>query len=350
MDLDDVFSFSQLDPENYAGHIRETPDQIRKGWEIARNFKPSKSSNFKQVVLWEPAVLSPTLDMITSYLNLTGSRKVLTTSDSRLPLAINRESDLVIIFSLNENDRNFLSFLDNCRESDCYIIGITSNKCIFEIIREDRLQIIDISFIGPERAALGLAFALPLGLIYKVGLTHSPENDINSLVELLKKNQKIITLESPLIQNPAKRLAGQFFDRWVTIISSETMLPAAKWWKTQINLNAKAWAQVDRISDTCTITSNGILNPESLLNQMMAIFINSPCDRDWEKHYLDATRRLFMVEGVNTDFYQAFGNSLLENIWTAIQFGDYVSYYLAMAYGVDPTPIPSIDEINPIMD
>jgi glucose/mannose-6-phosphate isomerase len=181
-------------------------------------------------------------------------------------------------------------------------------------------------------------------------LIPSPEDDFSSIIELLKDNQRILDVENPITRNPAKRLAGQFFNRWVTIISSETMLPAAKWWKTQINLNAKAWAQVDRISDTWTNTANGILNPEDLLSQMMAVFINSPCDTTWEKHNLDTARRLFMVEGINTDFYLAFGNSLLENIWTTIQFGDYVSYYLAMAYGVDPTPVPGIDEINPIMD
>jgi hypothetical protein len=31
---------------------------------------------------------------------------------------------------------------------------------------------------------------------------------------------------------------------------------------------------------------------------------------------------------------------------TAIQYGDYVSYYLAMAYGVDPTPIPPIEMLK----
>jgi glucose/mannose-6-phosphate isomerase len=29
--------------------------------------------------------------------------------------------------------------------------------------------------------------------------------------------------------------------------------------------------------------------------------------------------------------------------WTLLHFGDYVAYYLAMAYGVDPTPVDAIE-------
>jgi glucose/mannose-6-phosphate isomerase len=31
---------------------------------------------------------------------------------------------------------------------------------------------------------------------------------------------------------------------------------------------------------------------------------------------------------------------------TALHYGDYVAYYLAMCYGVDPTPIPQIDYLK----
>jgi glucose/mannose-6-phosphate isomerase len=33
-------------------------------------------------------------------------------------------------------------------------------------------------------------------------------------------------------------------------------------------------------------------------------------------------------------------------MWNALLFGDYVAYYLAMAYGVDPTPVPKLVELK----
>jgi hypothetical protein len=33
-------------------------------------------------------------------------------------------------------------------------------------------------------------------------------------------------------------------------------------------------------------------------------------------------------------------------MWTMILFGDYVAYYLAMGYGVDPTPVEALEDFK----
>jgi hypothetical protein len=33
-------------------------------------------------------------------------------------------------------------------------------------------------------------------------------------------------------------------------------------------------------------------------------------------------------------------------MWTLILFGDYMAYYLAMGYGVDPTPVPVVADFK----
>ena len=60
----------------------------------------------------------------------------------------------------------------------------------------------------------------------------------------------------------------------------------------------------------------------------------------------DATKEILMLEGFNTDVYIAEGDTRLAQQWTTLHFGDYVSYYLAMAYEVDPSPVPAIEELK----
>ena len=48
-------------------------------------------------------------------------------------------------------------------------------------------------------------------------------------------------------------------------------------------------------------------------------------------------RQAFMLEGLNTDVIDARGESVIANLWTLVLFGDYMAYYLAMAYGSDPS-------------
>jgi glucose/mannose-6-phosphate isomerase len=54
------------------------------------------------------------------------------------------------------------------------------------------------------------------------------------------------------------------------------------------------------------------------------------------------TRQTFMIEGLNTDAYIAPGETSLAQMWTAIHFGDYMAYYLAIAYATDPTPVDAL--------
>jgi len=39
----------------------------------------------------------------------------------------------------------------------------------------------------------------------------------------------------------------------------------------------------------------------------------------------------------------------LAQMFSLLQFGDYVSYYLALAYGEDPTPIEILNELKRLL-
>ena len=90
----------------------------------------------------------------------------------------------------------------------------------------------------------------------------------------------------------------------------------------------------------CQSTLDGMYNPESQLTQMMTLFLKSPFDDSVSLAVSGKIRELFMVEGFNTDYYIPAGDTPLKAMWNAILFGTYVSYYLAIAYGIDPTSQP----------
>ena len=53
-----------------------------------------------------------------------------------------------------------------------------------------------------------------------------------------------------------------------------------------------------------------------------------------------------MLEGFNTDVIKAAGETRLAQQWTSLHYGDYTAYYLAMAYGIDPTPVEAIEDLK----
>ncbi len=203
---------------------------------------------------------------------------------------------------------------------------------------------------GPARTAIGFQFVLPLIVLNQLGLTAISETEINRIATLLKQIIQQNDINVPVVNNPAKRMAGQFLNRWVTLFGAGSMAFVAERWKSQMNENAKAWAQVEKIPDLCFSTMGGLNNPGSLLSQMMTFFLDSPVDHPTNQMISEEARRMFMVEGFNTDRYLAPGDTELECLWSAILFGDFVSYYLAMAYEVDPTPVPGVEEMQDLLN
>jgi len=129
--------------------------------------------------------------------------------------------------------------------------------------------------------------------------------------------------------------------RWVTIVASGLLSSVARRWKEQLNEIVKAGANFEVLPEADHNTIAGTMHPDEVLNpHTMTLFLRGSSDHPRNRLRSDLTRKAFMLEGMNTDFVDARGQTPLANMWTLILFGDYMAYYLAMGYGVDPTPIP----------
>jgi glucose/mannose-6-phosphate isomerase len=135
-------------------------------------------------------------------------------------------------------------------------------------------------------------------------------------------------------------------DRWPILFGAGVLGPVARRWRTQINELAKAPAQFEEIPEADHNVVAGTAGPESLIAKTMAVFLRAPADEPALTRRIEATRHVLMVEGYNTDSIDGVGESRLAQQWTCLHYGDYAAYYLAMAYGVDPTPIPAIEHLK----
>jgi glucose/mannose-6-phosphate isomerase len=94
----------------------------------------------------------------------------------------------------------------------------------------------------------------------------------------------------------------------------------------------------------------GLAFPENTLNaHSMTLFLEAPSDHPRNRLRSNLTCQAYMLEGLGTDFINARGDSRLSHMWSLILFGDYVAYYLAIANGVDPTPIPALESFKQAM-
>jgi glucose/mannose-6-phosphate isomerase len=250
---------------------------------------------------------------------------------------------LVILSSHSGNTEETLSGYKAARQRNCRCLAVATGGKLAQMAAEDQTTTWKFNHQGQPRAAVGYSFGLLLAALARLGLLPDPQEELSEAIEAMLAAQKNLEIKTTTNQNPAKRLAGQLVGRWVTVMGSDYLQPVARRWKGQISEIAKAWGQFEFLPEANHNTLAGILNPEELLSKTMVLFLRAPTNHNRNQLRSELTRRILMLEGFGTDFVHSTGKTPLANMWTCLHFGDYVSYYLAMAYGVDPTPVDAIE-------
>ncbi|HJS20014.1 MAG TPA: SIS domain-containing protein, partial [Anaerolineales bacterium] len=232
----------------------------------------------------------------------------------------------------------------------CRVIAVCTGGELEKRAKENNIPLWTFEHDGQPRAAVGFSFGLLLALFERLGFISEQKEAMAEAIASMKRSQTRIKVDIPTVKNPAKRYAGQLMGRWVTIMGSGLLSTVARRWKGQINEVAKAGANFELIPEADHNTLAGTLNPEETLNaHTMTLFLRAPSDHPRNRLRSDLTRKAFMLEGMNTDYVDARGSTPLAHMWTTILFGDYMAYYLAMAYGVDPTPIQALVDFKQAM-
>jgi glucose/mannose-6-phosphate isomerase len=346
MDLNNLESFNQLDSEKYIQQIYSMPAQLETAWTAGMGYPLSLPRKPKQIVICGMGGSAIGGDLVASYVKRISDTPIFICRDYYLPQwALNSET-LVIASTYSGNTEETISAFEQAKGAGCILMALTRGGIISEFSQNAGTAVWSIGHSGQPRAAVPTSFGLICVLLYRLGIIDNIWADIQSTVNLLDIQQAILGPESPVNKNPAKRLAGQLFGRMIGIVGSDLMAPVAVRWVGQINELSKAWAQALILPEMDHNILAGILNPSEQLSNLAVVFLKSMTDHPRNTLRSDLTRELLMVEGINTDVYQASGVSDLEQLWSAIQFGDFTAYYLAMMYGVDPTPIPAIEQLK----
>jgi glucose/mannose-6-phosphate isomerase len=346
MNLDDLDYARQLDRQNMLAEIDGLPDQLARAYQMGINQKPGFSEKpgfWKQVVIAGLGGSAIGADLLAAYVADACPVPVIVQRDYGLPTFARGEDTLVICSSHSGNTEEALDSFETARQNGCRVLAICTGGELAAQTKQANVPVLTFAHNGQPRAAVGYSFGLLLACFVTLGLIPDQADLVAGAVAAMKRSQAHLRADVETVHNPAKRYAGQLMGRWVTVFGAGLMAPVARRFKTQINENAKAAANFEFIPEADHNTLAGAEHPVEVLEpHTMNLFLRSPSDHPRNRLRTDLTKQAFMLAGPNTDFLDARGDTPLAQMWTMILFGDYMSYYLAIAYGVDPTPIEAL--------
>jgi len=350
MNLDDLNLFKQLDTLNMLGEIDNLPDQLGYAYQLGLKHDLPEWKDFTQVVIAGMGGSAIGADLLASYCASLAPIPVSVQRDYGLPLFARGAETLVICSSHSGNTEETLDAFEAARNAGCRIIAVSTGGELAKRAKASNIPVWTFEHKGQPRAAVGFSFGLLLAMFQRLGFIPDQKEALEDAVASMKRSQPHLRPDVPTVKNPAKRYAGQLMGRWVTIMGTGLLSTVARRWKGQVNEVAKAGANFEFLPEADHNTLAGTMNPEEVLNpHTMTLFLRAPSDHPRNRLRSELTKNAFMLEGMNTDFVDARGNTPLAHIWTLILFGDYMAYYLAMGYGVDPTPVRALVEFKKAM-
>lgn len=344
--LDDLAAFARIDQQNMLGHIEGLPAQLQEAWDSGLRMPLPAYRGIRQALIAGMGGSAIGADLLAAYAAPACPVPITVHRDYDLPAWAKGPETLVIASSHSGNTEETLSSFALARQNGCRVMVVATGGKLVQAAREAGIPAWVFEHEGQPRAAVGFSFGLLLAALARLEVLPDPSAELAAAIQTMREQQACLRPEVPAARNPAKRMAGQLVERWATVFGSGILAPVARRWKGQISELAKAWAQFEFLPEADHNTLAGTLNPEELLARSIALFLVCSSDHPRNRLRSDLTRQAMMLEGINTDTIEAGGNSPLAHLWSSLHFGDYVAYYLAMAYGVDPTPISALENFK----
>ena len=149
----------------------------------------------------------------------------------------------------------------------------------------------------------------------------------------------------PQDKNPAKKLAMDLAGNSGVIYGGPLMAPAAYKWKISFNENAKNiawWGQYPEFNHNEFIgwSSHPVEKPYAVLD------LRSNLEHPRIQKRFELSDRLLSGRRPAAHVVQARGDSLLEQLLWTINFGDFVTIYLALLNGVNPSPVELVERFK----
>ncbi|MCJ7529596.1 MAG: bifunctional phosphoglucose/phosphomannose isomerase [Anaerolineales bacterium] len=346
MNLDNFSAFPQLDTRNMLAEIDNLPDQLQKAWELGQTQPLPSWKGIRQVVLAGMGGSAIGADLLAAYVAPNCPIPVFVHRDYTLPAWASGQETLVVAASHSGNTEETLAAFGYANAGGCRTLALCTGGELAAQAEKIGAPIWHFEHKHMPRAAVGFQFGLLLALFTRLGLIPDPSATFDGAISAMRTQQEMLRAAVPVAKNPAKRLAGQLIGRWVTVFGAEFLTPVARRWKGQVSELAKAWGQFEFLPEADHNTLAGTINPEEVLGRMVAIFLRASSYHARNRVRSELTRKMFMLEGINTDFFDARGDTPLAQQWTALHFGDYMAFYLAMAYESDPTPIEALEHFK----
>jgi glucose/mannose-6-phosphate isomerase len=252
------------------------------------------------------------------------------------------EDTLVFVSSYSGETEETLSALLDALRRKCMIVCVSSGGGVVEFAQKLGLHHVKVPSGMAPRATLPYMFMPMPVILQKIGLTSGIEGEFSEVIRVLTRISSENRPEVKTGDNFSKTLASNVVGTVPAVYGFGIYRAVAQRFKTQFNENSKNPAKWEYFPE---LNHNEIVGWEAadkFAKWFSVIFIRD-IDEPIEIHQrIETTKEIMSRTKMRLFEVQSRGTSSLAKMTSVVCIGDFVSVYLAVLRGIDPTPVDTI--------
>jgi glucose/mannose-6-phosphate isomerase len=260
------------------------------------------------------------------------------------------ENTLFISSSYSGNTEETLSALSEAESKGAKIVVLSAGGKLAEKAKQKGYPLFEIPVgIQPRMCTFFFLAAMvqilePLGLVKQGSL-----GELRSVAEWLKDQLASWKPEVATDANPAKKLALELIGKSIVVYAGPLMFPVANKWKISFNENAKNVAWVNQYpefnhNEFIGWSSHPVDKPYAVVE------IRSNLEHERVQKRFTVSERLLSGQRPAPQVVEPQGETVLQQLLWASNFGDFTSLYVALCNGLNPTPVDLVEKLKAELD
>ncbi len=335
------------DPSNFRQMLLDSPSQFATGFEIADGIKVK--GDFKSIMISGMGGSALPGNILRVYLSELFKNNP---DHKRFEVYQNRyyslpheayDECLNFLSSYSGNTEETLESFEEVLENKLPAIGISSGGKVEQICKESNIAHIKMPMPFPNfqpRLGTGYFFGALVQVLINQGMIPDTKDQILAAADKLKGN-----IES--IENRGRELAQKIKGKTPVFYTSTKYKPIAMVWKIMINENGKTPAFWNFFPELNHNEMNGFVTRQG---EFIAIMLRDKNDHPRNLKRFEVTSKVLADTGMSSEIIDYEEGDVFYKMFSSLLLGGFTSYYLALEYGNDPTPVELVEKFKKLLE
>ncbi len=344
--LDDLKDLDKIDSLGMFDLAASFPEQLAEAAVVAEKIDPPSPEGIDNIFILGMGGSGIVGNIVEALMAERCGLPIVVVKDYRSPGCLGKRS-LVFSVSYSGNTEETIEATQHAVEGSSKVVVISSGGFLREFAEEHGLTYVPVPAGMQPRAALASMVVPVFSIMEKMGLWGGFEHELSATVSQLKARRPSLVPESPLEENPAKRLALDISRKIPLIYGAGIAAVAAQRFKCQINENAKAPAFWNSYPELDHNELAGWGQHGDITRQVIQLVeLRNDFEHPQVRKRFELTREIMRECIAGVTEVCARGDHPLGQLFDLIYVCDYASLYLAVGEGIDPGPVASIEDLK----